>query len=301
MPPAINTSFLFLSSGKISRTYSTKTWNWSVDNKIVPQITIVLPASDDTIEIGKYFGNCINFAGYIMGTTTTLYLPDTIFSTEETPLIWSPSGTSSILPNGAVHYLSNGGVILPRSSTDSIHLSYNPMVINFGTGFNLAHASGDSIVYQLFLNDSLLLSDSTFKATLSNSYPDITPLIAEVYPSFNASQDSLRGFRRGHSDTGNDSSSSNDLMAGVRADGSGVIITTYPNPASDKIQVSANSQIGALNVQMYSLSVQLLRYAKVEAGKASIEVSEVAAGEYVIIVSNESGAEVYSNKITIVH
>jgi hypothetical protein len=65
-------------SSKLSTNFSIK--NWQPDyGGIIPTIKIILPATIDTISINESRLNSINFPGYILASTTNIYLPDTIF------------------------------------------------------------------------------------------------------------------------------------------------------------------------------------------------------------------------------
>ena len=158
-----------LTEGGLSTIFTTQNWQPGF-NGITPTTKIVLPATQDTV--GTIAPATLSFPGYILGSSVSIY--PGIFQVGQSPRLWKRAMPHTPLPIVAdkdVHYLAEPNeYILPHPDrADTITLSYNPRVLDFGNGFKLGCSGTDSISIELFSNDSLVLQRTTYTIEKKNT------------------------------------------------------------------------------------------------------------------------------------
>jgi hypothetical protein len=256
---------------------------------ITPKITFILPVTEDTIQINPDAKNGINFPGYILSSNTTLYLPDTIFSPSEFPVLWNQNSNNPPIPSdGETHYLANGGAIFPNMIKDTISVSYNPIVFNFYTGFKAAY-TGDSISTQLFLNDSLIYSDSTNKILYTHINLPITEMMGMIYEHQPADTLTLFGLRHNRAEREELTTNTNDLPE--------FNINLYPNPTTDIFHLSY-SGVQTLDGSLIDMMGNQINQYHIITGVNSFDVTALCTGTYIFTIAQKNSL-VYTKKIII--
>jgi hypothetical protein len=150
----IDSARYIMRHNKISLTNTTQ--NWQPDYRgQTPTLQIVLPPTTDT----TWLQRDLNFAGYILASTIPVHLAQTTLPAGKTHQLWTTFGQGK--PPDAtgdeIHYLSGEGYLAPHPQhTDTISVSFNPRILNFGTGFNLGYKPTDMPAANIYLNNKLV-------------------------------------------------------------------------------------------------------------------------------------------------
>ena len=73
-------------------------------------------------------------------------------------------------------------------------------------------------------------------------------------------------------------------------------VNLYPNPATEFITVAADKEIKS--IQIVSLNGAVLKTFNATGGEIKVDVSDLAAGQYVIVVGTDSGASTTTFNVT---
>ncbi|MBS1684070.1 MAG: T9SS type A sorting domain-containing protein [Bacteroidetes bacterium] len=90
-----------------------------------------------------------------------------------------------------------------------------------------------------------------------------------------------------------------DCTVGISALGADAAIRVYPNPAKDKLYVTANSQITGGEAKVYDLQGRLVSAMQLASGQSVLDLSSVDAGYYSIQIANAAGQTLAVTKITV--
>lgn len=278
-----------VSENKIQFNY-TKNWQPNYQG-VTPVLKFVLPATNDTLKIGANKG--VSFAGYVLGSNTGLSLSDSIFAAGEFPKLWKPSDNGSLsVSDGMVNYLSSDGFIPPhQNSNDTITVSYNPMVINFSTGFKLGYI-GDSIFAQTFYNDSLVASDSTYKQGGRSIINSISLRRVNDMPQ---STDSLVREHR-HSRANGDLA---DSISGDQTISNDVAISIFPNPSTVNFHITVGNSAPDYTLLMYDMNGRIVRKQPIFESNEVISTDGLSGGTYLCVIVNSAQLPIYSTKLII--
>ena len=68
-------------------------------------------------------------------------------------------------------------------------------------------------------------------------------------------------------------------------------LSAFPNPSSSQVQINSKSEFnsGRVGCQLVSLTGQVVRNFVIENGKATINVSDLASGSYIMSLQTELG------------
>ena len=163
---SVDSAVNVVTNAGLSVEYTTHNWQPTFSG-VTPTLKIVLPATSDTLKIPSD----ISFPGYILRSTINIY-PD-IFQAGQIPVLWCKAGAHVPAPevtDNEVHYLAEPNEYIPPhpDRNDTITVSYNPRVFDFGAGFKLGYRSKtDSISVQVFKNDSIASQQATY--TIKNT------------------------------------------------------------------------------------------------------------------------------------
>lgn len=275
--------------------YTPKTWQ-PVYSLIAPSISIILPATEDTVKMKKGTPSSINFPGYITSSTININFFDTIFAQGETPVLWtSPMTNASNISDGQCHYLSTGdsplsnggGIILPHSSLDTITVSYNPYILNFGQGFNLGYLPMDSITVESFVGDTMIYSNSTQSAA-----PNQSPRSH----NFTSVPDTLLGQIRHlfFSKRTNSDSITNILPL----NNNNISWNVYPNPVQNIFHVESIQEAKA-TIEVFDMIGNSIFQHSISDKITNIDASALTNGGYVYTITDSYGKVLKNGEIIV--
>ena len=283
---SLDSAATILGQQEITINYTTKNWIGTPWYEIAPSITIVLQPTSDIVKIKSDAAGGISFPGYIMSSNATIYFPDTVFEAGESPILWLPTkSVAPVVSNGEVQYLANGGFISPHSNADTITVSYNPMILDFGEGFQLGYLPGDSILAEVYVNDTLVASDSTYHP---GSKPNLTSLAAHRISSLFYGNDSILMRSHGHPRNSKSEGGSDYLTL------SNLQVSIYPNPATNSITINAGN---ALTFSLYDLTGRIVLDTNLSDGISNLNVSSLSKGLYLVKIQQRE--EVFCQKLVI--
>ena len=281
-----DSAMAIISENKLSLGYTTKTWQPDYRG-ITPTLKIILPPTKDTINIGKG----LNFCGYVLSSSANVALLDSSFSVNESPKIWTSGNNNAIsgqtVSDGSIQYLSGGGFIPPHNnSSDTLVVSFNPMIVNFAMGLNVGYSTGDSINASVFLNDSLSSMAASPPTNNHNNIRNITPLLTKE-PLLSG-----RTTIRTHHHSNESDSITNELTAITNTDAN-----LYPNPASDRLHIIS---VTGATASLFNMSGELIQQIRLSE-ENTMGLERVESGIYVCRIADASGLIIYTKEIAVIH